>query len=91
MSICKLENARFGVQVLANFLSTPLAAGLGGDAAGWPYVAFDLDPGRVKVRPLRNLPLETCHSFHWRSLCHKGLKCYWHYHDSLGQFVLDLK
>lgn len=37
------------VQVLANFLSTPLASGHGGDAAGWPYVAFDLDPGRVKV------------------------------------------
>jgi hypothetical protein len=37
------------VQVLANFLSTPLASGLGGDAAGWPYVAFDLDPSRVKV------------------------------------------
>jgi hypothetical protein len=36
-------------QVLANFLSIPLAAGLGGDSAGWPYVAFDLDPGRVKV------------------------------------------
>ncbi|XP_024364445.1 K(+) efflux antiporter 3, chloroplastic isoform X2 [Physcomitrium patens] len=36
-------------QVLANFLSTPLATGLGGDAAGWPYVAFDLDPGRVKA------------------------------------------
>jgi len=36
-------------KVLANFLSTPLAAGLGGDSAGWPYVAFDLDPGRVKV------------------------------------------
>ncbi|KAG0598990.1 hypothetical protein M758_12G118100, partial [Ceratodon purpureus] len=36
-------------QVLANFLSTPLAAGLGGDSAGWPYVAFDLDPGRVKA------------------------------------------
>jgi voltage-gated potassium channel Kch len=36
-------------QVLANFLSTPLATGLGGDAGGWPYVAFDLDPGRVKA------------------------------------------
>ncbi|KAL0356981.1 UNVERIFIED_CONTAM: K(+) efflux antiporter 3, chloroplastic [Sesamum calycinum] len=32
-------------QILANFLATPLAAGIDGDAiAGWPYVAFDLDP-----------------------------------------------
>lgn len=36
-------------QVLANFLSTPLASGLGGDSAGWRFVAFDLDPGRVKA------------------------------------------
>ncbi|KAH6833132.1 K+ efflux antiporter 3 [Perilla frutescens var. hirtella] len=34
-------------QVLANFLSTPLASGIDGDA-GWPYVAFDLDPSVVK-------------------------------------------
>ncbi|KAK4476945.1 hypothetical protein RD792_016114 [Penstemon davidsonii] len=34
-------------QVLANFLSTPLASGLDGDA-GWPYVAFDLDLSVVK-------------------------------------------
>ncbi|RYR35793.1 hypothetical protein Ahy_A10g050900 isoform C [Arachis hypogaea] len=31
-------------QVLANFLSNPLASGGDSDAAGWPYVAFDLDP-----------------------------------------------
>ncbi|OAY73286.1 K(+) efflux antiporter 3, chloroplastic [Ananas comosus] len=36
-------------QVLANFLSTPLASGLDGDNAGWPYVAFDLNPGVVKA------------------------------------------
>lgn len=35
-------------KVLANFLSTPLASGIDGDA-GWPYVAFDLDPSVVKV------------------------------------------
>ncbi|MCO5608427.1 hypothetical protein L7F22_062637 [Adiantum nelumboides] len=35
-------------QVLANFLSTPLASGLGGDSAGWQFVAFDLDPAQVK-------------------------------------------
>ncbi|KAM5548500.1 K(+) efflux antiporter 3, chloroplastic [Rosa sericea] len=35
-------------QVLANFLSTPLASGIDGDALGWPYVAFDLDPSVVK-------------------------------------------
>ncbi|EFJ25893.1 hypothetical protein SELMODRAFT_51301, partial [Selaginella moellendorffii] len=34
-------------QVLANFLSTPLANGPGGDVEGWPYLAFDLDPNRV--------------------------------------------
>lgn len=36
-------------QVLANFLSAPLASGAGGDSAGWRFVAFDLDPGRVKA------------------------------------------
>ncbi|EPS60611.1 hypothetical protein M569_14192, partial [Genlisea aurea] len=35
-------------QVLANFLSTPLASGIDSDA-GWPYVAFDLDPCVVKT------------------------------------------
>ncbi|KAL2622723.1 hypothetical protein R1flu_002928 [Riccia fluitans] len=44
-------------QVLANFLSTPLASGLGGDAAGWPYVAFDLDPGRVKAARKLGFPV----------------------------------
>lgn len=44
-------------QVLANFLSTPLAAGLGGDSAGWPYVAFDLDPGRVKAARKLGFPV----------------------------------
>lgn len=37
------------LQVLANFLSTPLASGLDGDKMGWPYVVFDLNPGVVKV------------------------------------------
>ena len=37
------------VQVLANFLSTPLAAGIDSDALGCRYVAFDLDPSVVKV------------------------------------------
>jgi hypothetical protein len=37
------------MQVLANFLSTPLASGLDGDALGLPYVAFDLDLSIVKV------------------------------------------
>ncbi|XP_041011573.1 K(+) efflux antiporter 3, chloroplastic-like isoform X4 [Juglans microcarpa x Juglans regia] len=36
-------------QVLANFLSTPLASGLDGDALGMHYVAFDLDPSIVKA------------------------------------------
>lgn len=40
------------LQVLANFLSTPLASGIDGDALGWPYVAFDLDPSVVKVNEI---------------------------------------
>ncbi|KAJ0010122.1 hypothetical protein Pint_33523 [Pistacia integerrima] len=36
-------------QVLANFLSTPLASGLDTDMVGWPYVAFDLNPSVVKA------------------------------------------
>eukprot|EP00250_Pteridium_aquilinum_P020013 c24667_g1_i1 orf=705-3422(-) len=44
-------------QVLANFLSTPLASGLGGDSAGWRYVAFDLDPGRVKAARKSGFPV----------------------------------
>ncbi|KAF4381031.1 hypothetical protein F8388_011953 [Cannabis sativa] len=35
-------------QVLANLLSTPLAAGVDSDSLGCPYVAFDLDPSVVK-------------------------------------------
>ncbi|KAI4367164.1 hypothetical protein MLD38_022932 [Melastoma candidum] len=35
-------------QVLANFLSAPLASGVEGDLSGWPYVAFDLNPSVVK-------------------------------------------
>lgn len=38
------------IKVLGNLLSTPLASGGDSDAsAGWPYVAFDLDPRVVKV------------------------------------------
>ncbi|KAG5023225.1 hypothetical protein JHK82_019127 [Glycine max] len=36
-------------QVLANFLSNPLASGGDSDEVGWPYVAFDLDPSVVKA------------------------------------------
>ncbi|XP_057989532.1 K(+) efflux antiporter 3, chloroplastic isoform X2 [Hevea brasiliensis] len=36
-------------QVLANFLSAQLAAGVDGEVVGWPYVAFDLNPSVVKV------------------------------------------
>ncbi|KAL8097434.1 hypothetical protein AgCh_030532 [Apium graveolens] len=35
-------------QVLANFLSAPLAAGGDGNSVGWPCVAFDLDLSIVK-------------------------------------------
>ncbi|KAA8545699.1 hypothetical protein F0562_020850 [Nyssa sinensis] len=44
-------------QVLANFLSTPLASGVDGDAMGWPYVAFDLDPSVVKASRKLGFPI----------------------------------
>jgi hypothetical protein len=37
------------LEVLAKFLSTPLASGLEEGNVGWPYVAFDLNPSVVKV------------------------------------------
>ncbi|KAI3445832.1 hypothetical protein Pfo_002497 [Paulownia fortunei] len=43
-------------QVLANFLSTPLASGIDGDA-GCPYVAFDLDPSVVKTSRKLGFPV----------------------------------
>lgn len=44
-------------QVLANFLSTPLASGLGGDSAGWRFIAFDLDPAQVKAARKSGFPV----------------------------------
>ncbi|RWR77892.1 K+ efflux antiporter 3, chloroplastic [Cinnamomum micranthum f. kanehirae] len=44
-------------QVLANFLSTPLASGLGGDLSGWPYIAFDIDPRVVKAARKLGFPI----------------------------------
>lgn len=44
-------------QVLANFLSSPLANGSGGDSAGWRFIAFDLDPGRVKAARKLGFPV----------------------------------
>ncbi|XP_073024871.1 K(+) efflux antiporter 3, chloroplastic-like isoform X2 [Primulina eburnea] len=43
-------------QVLANFLSTPLASGIDGNA-GWPYIAFDLDPSVVKASRKLGFPV----------------------------------
>ncbi|XP_061370130.1 K(+) efflux antiporter 3, chloroplastic-like [Gastrolobium bilobum] len=43
-------------QVLANFLSNPLASG-DSDAVGWPYVAFDLDPTVVKAATKVGFPI----------------------------------
>ncbi|XP_075475020.1 K(+) efflux antiporter 3, chloroplastic-like, partial [Primulina tabacum] len=43
-------------QVLANFLSTPLASVIDG-VAGWPYVAFDLDPSIVKASRKLGFPV----------------------------------
>ncbi|PWA85107.1 phosphoglucan phosphatase DSP4, amyloplastic [Artemisia annua] len=39
-------------EVIPNFLSTPLATGINGEA-GWPFVAFDLDPSIVKMSSQR--------------------------------------
>ncbi|CAA0806746.1 K(+) efflux antiporter 3- chloroplastic [Striga hermonthica] len=44
-------------QVLANFLSTPLAAGSDSMDAGWPYVAFDLDLSVVKTSRKLGFPV----------------------------------
>ncbi|CAI5533245.1 unnamed protein product [Closterium sp. Naga37s-1] len=44
-------------QVLANFLSTPLAAGSGGDAAGWNFISFDLNPKRVRLGASLGFPV----------------------------------
>lgn len=44
-------------QVLANFLSTPLASGVDSDIVGWPYVAFDLDLSVVKSSRKLGFPI----------------------------------
>ncbi|KAJ1401821.1 Regulator of K+ conductance, N-terminal [Sesbania bispinosa] len=44
-------------QVLANFLSNPLASRGDSDATGWPYVAFDPDPKVVKAARKLILPI----------------------------------
>ncbi|XP_059653131.1 K(+) efflux antiporter 3, chloroplastic [Cornus florida] len=44
-------------QVLANFLSTPLASGVDDNVVGSPYVAFDLDPSVVKASRKLGFPI----------------------------------
>ncbi|CAM8926701.1 unnamed protein product [Rhodiola kirilowii] len=44
-------------QILANFLSTPLASGLDGNFEGWPYVAFELDLSIVKASRKLGFPV----------------------------------
>lgn len=44
-------------QVLANFLSAPLASGIDGNAVGWPYIAFDLNPSVVKTSRKLGFPV----------------------------------
>ncbi|XP_059447121.1 K(+) efflux antiporter 3, chloroplastic isoform X2 [Corylus avellana] len=44
-------------QVLANFLSTPLASGIDGNALGLNYVAFDLDLSIVKASRKLGFPI----------------------------------
>ncbi|PSS29238.1 K(+) efflux antiporter 3 like [Actinidia chinensis var. chinensis] len=44
-------------QVLANFLSAPLASGVDADVVGWPCVAFDIDPSVVKASRKLGFPV----------------------------------
>ncbi|MBA0799351.1 hypothetical protein Gohar_009872 [Gossypium harknessii] len=44
-------------QVLANFLSTPLASGVDGDFMGLQYIAFDLNPSVVKASRKLGFPI----------------------------------
>ncbi|XP_020979450.1 K(+) efflux antiporter 3, chloroplastic [Arachis ipaensis] len=44
-------------KVLANFLSNPLASGGDSDAAGWPNLAFDLDPALVNAAKKAGFPI----------------------------------
>ncbi|XP_017971373.1 PREDICTED: K(+) efflux antiporter 3, chloroplastic isoform X1 [Theobroma cacao] len=44
-------------QVLANFLSTPLASGVDGDSMGLHYVGFDLNPSVVKASRKLGFPI----------------------------------
>ncbi|KAM1242637.1 hypothetical protein ACFX2G_034972 [Malus domestica] len=44
-------------QVLANFLSTPLASGIDSDNLGLPFVAFDMDPSVVKASRELGFPI----------------------------------
>ena len=47
--VCVLISLCLQLQVLANLLSAPLSSGGDGEAVGWPFVAFDLNPAVVKV------------------------------------------
>ncbi|XP_052881295.1 K(+) efflux antiporter 3, chloroplastic isoform X2 [Gossypium arboreum] len=44
-------------QILANFLSTPLASGIDGDFMGLHYIAFDLNPSVVKASRKLGFPI----------------------------------
>ncbi|KAG0464849.1 hypothetical protein HPP92_019013 [Vanilla planifolia] len=44
-------------QILANFLSMPLASGLDGDSMGWPYIVFDLNPKVVESARRMGFPI----------------------------------
>ncbi|GBG71072.1 hypothetical protein CBR_g8371 [Chara braunii] len=44
-------------QILANFLSTPLATWSNSENVAWPYVAFDLEPKRVKTARSLGFPV----------------------------------
>lgn len=60
------------LQVLANFLSTPLTSGLDTDMVGWPYVAFDLNLSVVKVR-------KSCPKFNYSDKFSRWSNAFWNF------------
>ncbi|KAL2924441.1 K(+) efflux antiporter 3 chloroplastic [Bienertia sinuspersici] len=46
-------------QVLANLLSAPLSSGADGEAMGWPFVVFDLNPSVVETHSLQSAGISS--------------------------------
>ncbi|KAG5383835.1 hypothetical protein IGI04_035305 [Brassica rapa subsp. trilocularis] len=51
-----LDWLHMSLLVLANFLSTPLVAGVDSNLVEWPYIGFDLNPAVVKESRKQDLP-----------------------------------